>query len=235
MFSTKRKVEISDIAQNGKMRISAMFDFMQDIDFDHLQHEPALAPYFSETGNVMFLVSRQADIKRLPVYGEELTVSTWCYELKRMYGYRNTFIKDSSGEIVMQGYEVGAFAELPSQMPVKIDQSVADRVEKHDKLDMEYTPRKITLPDREPDLTEEIKVISSFIDMYGHVNNARYAELVEDYIPADSTICRLRAEYKKPLKKERALVKVWYESNITTVEIINEYGDKCCTLEYKFV
>ncbi|MBO6140849.1 MAG: acyl-ACP thioesterase [Ruminococcus sp.] len=235
MHTAIRRVEISDIAENGKMRLSALLDMMQDIDFDHLQSEPALAPYFSSTGNVMFLVSRQADILRLPEYGEELTVSTWCYELKRMYGYRNTTITDKAGNICMQGYEVGAFAELPSQRPVKIEQSVADSVQKQPQLDMEYTPRKIALPDKAPDITAPLKVYSSFIDMYGHVNNARYTELAEDFIPKDREVSRLRAEYKLPLKKEKAQAKVWESESSYIVEIDNAEGKCCCIIEYTFV
>ena len=37
MHTAIRRVEISDIAENGKMRLSALLDLMQDIDFDHLQ------------------------------------------------------------------------------------------------------------------------------------------------------------------------------------------------------
>ena len=232
MHTTKRKVEISDIGKNGSMRMSALLDFMQDIDFSHLQSEPALSEFFSDKRNVMFLVSRQADIIRLPEYGEELTVSTWCYELKRMYGYRNTVITDSRGEACVRAYEVGAFAELPSQRPVKIEQEVADRVEKHDKLDMEYTSRKITLPDREPDRVCELKIYDSFIDMYGHVNNARYTELAEDFLPNGREVSRLRAEYKTPLKMENASARAWLDENAITVEIMNAEGRSCCVLEY---
>ena len=235
MHTTTRKVEISNIGKNGKMRLSAMLDFMQDIDFAHLQNEPALSEFFAEQGNVMFLVSRQADILRLPEYGEELTVSTWCYELKRMYGFRNTVLKDSSGNICVQAYEVGAFAQLPSQRPVKIEQEVADRVLKGEKLDMEYTSRKIALPDTAPDKTSELIVYDSFIDMYGHVNNARYTELAEDFLPEGREVSRLRAEYKAPLKKEKAGANVWLDENALTVEIINAEGKRCCVLEYKFI
>jgi FHS family L-fucose permease-like MFS transporter len=55
----------------------------------------------------MFLVSRQLDIVRRPEQNEKLTVKTWTYELKRMYGYRNTVIYDENGaEVLSQQYNI---------------------------------------------------------------------------------------------------------------------------------
>ena len=235
MLTVDRRVEISDIAKNGRMRLSALLDMLQDCAFDHLQSEETLKPYFEQTGNVMFLVSRQIDIKRLPAYGEELTVSTWCYELKRMYGFRNTIVRDSGGEICAAAYETGAFADLATSRPQKIPQELADRVEKHPPFEMEYTPRKIALPEREPELTAPLKVYGSFVDMYGHVNNARYIELTEDFVPDDREISRIRIEYKQPLKKEQAQARIWNEGNSLIVEITGKEGNSCCVTEYSFV
>ena len=235
MHSVTRRVEVSDIARNGKMRLSALLDCLQDCAYDHLQGEETLSDYFEQTGNVMFLVSRQIDIKRLPVYGEQLTVTTWCYELKRMYGYRNTIIRDEGGEVCACAYEIGAFADPATSRPVKISQELADAVEKHPAFDMEYTPRKISLPEGEADISAPLKVYGSFVDMYGHVNNARYIELTEDFIPVGRDISRIRIEYRQPLKKERAQANVWREDNVLLVELKGEEGNSCCAVEYIFV
>ena len=235
MLTVERKVEISDIAGSGVMRLSALVDMLQACAFDHLQRDKTLKPYFEQTGNVMFLVSRQIDIKRLPVYGEELTVSTWCYELKRMYGFRNTIVRDGSGEICVCAYETGAFAELSTSRPVKITQEPADRGEKHPAFDMEYTPRKIALPERAADISAPIEVYGSFIDMYGHVNNARYIELTEDFIPSGREVRRIRIEYKQPLKKEQAQARVWYDEHSMKAEVLNSGQSCCCIIEYIFV
>ena len=235
MLTVERKVEISDIAGSGVMRLSALVDMLQDCAYDHLQNDSTLKPYFEQTGNVMFLVSRQIDIKRLPEYGEQLSVSTWCYELKRMYGFRNTIVKDSRGEICAAAYETGAFADPATSHPVKIDQQLADSVEKHPAFEMEYTPRKIALPDREADMTSPLKVYGSFIDMYGHVNNARFIELSQDFVPKGRQISRLRLEYKQPLKKEQAMARVFREDGGLIVEIQGDDGRSCCVAEYSFV
>lgn len=235
MYTASRRVEISDIAHNGHIRLSALLDMLQDCAFDHLQSEKTLKPYFEQTGNVMFLVSRQIDIKRLPVYGEQLQVTTWCYELKRMYGFRNTIVRDSRGDICAAAYETGAFADLATSRPQKIPQELADRVEKHPPFEMEYTPRKIALPDRGPEYTSPLNVYGSFVDMYGHVNNARYIELSEDLIPDDRQVSRIRIEYKQPLKKEAAQARVWNENSSLISEIVNGEGKSCCVIEYIFV
>ena len=233
MYITTRRIECSDIAYDNKLRLSAALDLLQDCAYDHLQNEPALTPFFEKNGNVMFLVYRQVDFFRRPVYAENVEVKTWCYELKRMYGYRNTTITDADGELCIRDYEIGAFAELSTSKPVKITQELADSVEKHEKLDMEYTKRKIDLPDREPDVIQSLKIYGSFIDMYGHVNNARYAELSDDYLPKDSQLACLRIEYKTPLKQDPgASLRVWNEQGSVIISIQNGDGINCCLLEY---
>ena len=235
MYKTTRRIECSDIAIDNKLRLSAALDLLQDCAYDHLQNDKTLKPFFEKDGNVMFLVYRQVDFFRRPVYNEIVAVKTWCYELKRMYGYRNTTITDAQGQLCMRDYEIGAFAQLSTSRPVKIPQELADMVEKHEKLDMEYTKRKIDLPAREPDITDSLKVYLSFIDMYGHVNNARYAELSEEYVRAEKELKTLRIEYKTPLKKDNgAGIKVWNEQGSDIISIINGSGEDCCILEYVY-
>ncbi len=236
MYTMKRTVRCSNIGFGGKIRLSALIDLLQDCAYDHLQNEPVLTPYFERTGNVMFLVSRQADILRLPDYNEQLEVSTWCYELKRMYGYRNTVIKDSSGNICVREVEIGAFAELDTQKPVKISEELVQSVQKEPKIDMEYLPRKITLPDNEPDSVIKVPVHSFYIDMYSHVNNARYLDMIDDLLPKDKSVKGIRTEYKRPLKYGAdALIKVWNRQGSEVFSVLDSNNEVCCNLEVTFV
>ena len=81
----------------------------------------------------MFLVSRQLDIVRRPEQNEKLTVKTWTYELKRMYGYRNTVIYDENGDICVKSIASGAFMDKTSQRPIKVPQELVDRVKLYPK------------------------------------------------------------------------------------------------------
>lgn len=94
MYEMKRTVNCSQIGSHGIIRNSCLVDLLQDCSVIHLDTHPVMSPFFEKENCVMFLVSRQLDIVRRPEQNEKLTVKTWTYELKRMYGYRNTVIYD---------------------------------------------------------------------------------------------------------------------------------------------
>ncbi len=183
----------------------------------------------------MFLVSRQLDIVRRPEQNEKLTVKTWTYELKRMYGYRNTVIYDENGDICVKSIASGAFMDKTSQRPIKAPQELVDRVKLYPKLDMEYLPRKIALPDTEPQVYEDIPVLKCYIDMNEHVNNARYLDITDEFVENESAVKRIRVEYKNPLKRGKAIKALVYtDEGRKFVELCDENNKPYCITEYDY-
>ncbi|WP_243113154.1 acyl-ACP thioesterase domain-containing protein [Ruminococcus sp. Marseille-P6503] len=233
MFEMSRTVNCSNIGEDGKARNSAIVDFLQDSSIFHLDSHPVMSPFFREENCVMFLVSRQIDIARRPFYGEKIKIRTWTYELKRMYGYRNTIIYSENGEPLVKSIASGAFMDNVSQRPRKVPQELVDRVKLYPKEDMEYLPRKITLPDSEPEVFPPLHIMKCYIDMNHHVNNARYIDIADEYLPENADISRMRIEYKMPLKRaDTAIPRVFSEDGAVTVDISDENGKSFCIVEY---
>ena len=220
IFEMDREIYCSMIGGDGRIRNSAIIDLLQDASDLHLKNLPVLADYFREEDCVMFLVSRQVDILRRPVYGEKVRVKTWTYELNRMYGFRNTLIYGADGEVCVQTIAGGAFMDTKSLRPMRVPTELIERVNTFERHDMEYLPRKIAVPKREPDAQVQAVIRSCDIDMNRHVNNARYLDIIEEL--ADGTDAkRLRLEYKIPLKRDdKALIKRYDTEDgcITTIE-----------------
>lgn len=233
MFEMNRTVNCSNIGEDGRARNSAIVDFLQDCSIFHLDSHQVMSPFFREENCVMFLVSRQIDIIRRPCYGEKIIIRTWTYELKRMYGYRNTIIYGENGEPLVKSIAAGAFMDNESQRPRKVPQELVDRVKLYPKIDMEYLPRKITLPDSEPTVFPPIHIMKCYIDMNHHVNNARYIDIADEYLPEKTDISRMRIEYKTPLKRtDTAIPRVYTGEGAITVDISDEKGKPFCIVEY---
>ena len=68
-----------------------------------------------------------------------------------------------------------------------------------EKLEMDYAPRKIKLPD---DMTsqESFTVQKHHLDTNHHVNNCQYICMAEDFLPEDFKVYQMRAEYKMQAK-----------------------------------
>lgn len=233
MYEMTRKVYCSSIGSEGYIRNSSLIDLLQDCSLRQLETEPVLSPFFEKENCSMFLTSRQLDIIRMPEYCEQLKIKTWCYELKRLYGFRNTVIYGEDGEPCVKCNAGGAFVNLETQRPVKITQELADVVEKSPKLEMEYAPRKIKLPERKADYTENVKVLKCFIDMNGHVNNARYLDITDEFLDDKAKVKRIRIEYKVPLKREDDVTAKIYRSEKTLLVSLEDFSDKpYCICEY---
>ena len=184
IFEMKRTVRCSQIGEDGTIRNSALVDFLQDCSLKHLESEPVMAPYFKETGCIMFLISRQLDIVKKPKLDDKVTVKTWCYELGRLYGFRNTVIYDENGEILVKSIAGGCFIDSHTMRATKVPKETIDRVQLEAKLeDIEYLPRKIALPDCEPQVFEPVHISRCLIDMNSHVNNARYLDITDEFLP----------------------------------------------------
>ena len=230
----QRTVRCSQIGEDGCMRNSALVDFMQDCSLGHLDNEPVMTPYFRETGCIMFLISRQLDIVRKPTLDESVTVKTWCYELNRLYGFRNTVIYGENGEILVKSIAGGCFINSASMRTMKVPQDVIDRVQLETKLDcIEYTSRKIALPSSEPQTFEPVKINRCFIDMNKHVNNARYLDITDEFLPEIANVKRIRCEYKLPVRRDSIVIpKVYTQGSSITVDLTNENGKSYALAEY---
>ena len=64
------------------------------------------------------------------------------------------------------------------------------------RLEMEYAPRKITVPADYVE-TECVTIAKHHIDTNHHVNNAQYVEIAREVLPAEIEVGELRVEYKK--------------------------------------
>jgi acyl-ACP thioesterase len=144
----------------------------------------------------MFLISRQLDIKRLPAYGEHITVRSWITNCDRLFGYRNTAIYDAQNQLCIGTYAIGTFADLKRMAPSRIPQELLDQVKSYPALDMEILPRKIRIPSGMVQLSDTIRVQEYHLDNYGHMNNARYVDIASAYIPESFSARRIRLEYK---------------------------------------
>lgn len=231
MFSIKRKVGTSCVNSKGEMRIGAIVDFMQDCSIFQLDSEPELSKFFRENDVAMFLSARQIDILRKPCYGEEISTTTYVYEIKRTYGFRNTFIFDENGNALVKSYSVGAFVDLNSGKPFIMNDEVLKTVTIDEKLEMEYLPRKIKIPDCKFEKVGEEKVFKFCIDKFGHMNNARYLDFADEFVDIDYH--RIRVEYKMPARiGDKIIINKACEDGSEYVTLNSENGDVFAVFQF---
>lgn len=237
MFEIKRTVGSSHLDTHGNLRLSAAVDFMQDCCCFQLDSEKELTEYFNAHGITMFLISRQIDLVKPAHYGDRLRIRTSIYQFRSSYGYRNTLIYNDKEELIVASYAGGAFIDRNKGASTTMPREVMETVPMDEKFPgMDYLPRKISLPKKPAEKTfPQTPVFHAYIDHNHHVNNARYLDVAQEYLPEgfDTKTCRI--EYKTAAKYGDSFVPVRYETapGIWLVSLQSPEGDIFANIEFR--
>lgn len=211
MYSLKYKVTTSTCDVNGRLKLYSALQMMQDCSEMWLESEPVVKEYFARENMAQLLASRQVEIVRVPTFKEELTVTTSVYEMKSMFGFRNTFIYDADGKPCYRTWSMGAFVDMGNGKLKRVDDAVAKSLLIEPKLEMKYLDRRIILPKEGGFTMEPIKVMRADIDYNRHVNNANYIRIAMELLPEDFIIKGLRVEYRVAAKLGDSLTPTLFE------------------------
>ena len=226
MYELEYNVGCSCMGLDGRVKIPAILNFIQDCNFRHLESIPKLMGYFHETNSGMYVSFRE-------MLNEDIVMRTWGCGMRSMYGNRNTVIYDKDDNILVLSSEVGVFVDLSTGRPFRAPEDVADSIPIEEPLTTAYLQRKVTLPKVNPVFRDEVLVRKYHCDHYGHMNNAKYEEIAEEYLPDSFDIARVRMEYKKPAKRGDIIyVETFEDDEIFMVNLADKGGNSYAVIEF---
>lgn len=196
MYSFESKVRYSEVDSEGRITLNAILDYFQDCSSFQSEELGVGLKFLIERNLAWVLTSWQVEIKRYPVYGENITVSTWPYDFKGFLGYRNFLIKGREEEICAYANSVWALLDLPSGKPTRILPKMAEAYEFFPQFPMETASRKIHLPEH-MQARAPFPVHKYHIDTNRHVNNGKYVSMAQEYLTQGARVGKMRAEYRK--------------------------------------
>ncbi|MBO4529183.1 MAG: hypothetical protein J5767_00945 [Paludibacteraceae bacterium] len=197
MFRLDYRVTTSCCDEEGKLKLYSALQMMQDCSEMWIDTEPTVANYFKRENMAQLLASRQVEIIRVPSYKEELHVETSVWEMKSMFGFRNTFIYDANNQPCYRTWSQGAFVDKATGRLAKVADEVIASMNLEARREMNYMERRIVLP-QEAVITEHepIPVLRNDIDYNHHMNNANYVRIAMELLPKDFPVKNLRVEFK---------------------------------------
>ena len=146
MYGIDNIVTTSTCDKDGNLKLFSAFQMMQDCSEMWIESEPGVKAFFEESGMTQLLASREVEIVRVPRFKERLRTETSVFEVKSMFGFRNTFIYDSDGHVCYKTWSMGAFVDRISGKLQRIPDNVLKTVMIEPKKDMTYGERRIILP-----------------------------------------------------------------------------------------
>lgn len=217
MYQFQSRVRYSEVNSENTMTLAALLDYLQDCCTFQSEDLGVGVGYLAEHKKAWVLSSWQIRIRRYPSMGEQITVSTWAYDFKGFYGYRNFKIETEEGELLAYANSVWVFMDLVQKRPSRIDEQMVHAYlgSIEECIREDWGERKITVP--EGGVAKDAVSVHRFhIDTNHHVNNGKYIQIAEEFLPENFAVAGLRAEYKKAA----VLGDIFYPSVVTKEDIV---------------
>lgn len=232
MYSYQSRIRYSELDEGGYLRLEALLDYFQDCSTFHSEDIGLGVKYLQENHLVWVLSSWQIVIERYPKLGETVTVGTAPYDFKSFVGYRNFLMTDAEGKRLACANTIWSLLDTHTGRPAKPGEAMLEGYVLEPKLDMEYAPRRIRLPDIMTQ-GEPIQIRKHHLDTNHHVNNGQFVRIALDSLGEDRIVKQLRAEYKKQVMLGDVLIPYMGEApeGADVIVLKDEQDSVCCAIE----
>ncbi|MBQ7441987.1 MAG: hypothetical protein IJ166_05520 [Prevotella sp.] len=232
MYSLKYKVTTSTCDSEGRLKLYSALQMMQDCSEMWIDSEPGVKQYFAEQNMAQLLATRQVEIIRVPEYKEELTVTSTVYDMKPMFGFRNTFIYDAQGNPCYKTWSMGAFVDKVAGKLKRVDRATIDSMTLEPQKEMNYRDRRIILPKQGGDMLEPVRVLRADIDYNKHMNNANYVRIAMELLPESTVVRGMRVEYRVAAKLGDILTPTMYQIDDGFIVSLSVNGEVSAIVEF---
>lgn len=195
-YEFEGRVRYSEIDHRGTMTLPALINYFQDCSTFHSEAAGLGMERLKADKKAWVLSYWQIIVRRYPGMGEKITTGTFATEFKGLYGNRNFYMNDESGQQLACANSIWVFMDLAKGRPARPAPEYIEPYGTCGPLDMPYEGRKIELP-RERGSREPFPVRKYHIDTNEHVNNCQYVQMALEMIPGDIQVKQARVDYKK--------------------------------------
>jgi acyl-ACP thioesterase len=183
-FTARRRVRLGDATPNGRLRLDAVARYLQDVSNDDTRDADWSDPHW-------WVVRRTViDVHQFPEYMKEIDLTTWCGGIGSHWAERRTRISAVDGTPLIDAASLWVHVDEATMQPSKVPADVVDilaasaggrdvnaRLLLRDKLFDASTTHTETWPLRFADF-----------DAVGHMNNAAYWVIVEEFLAANRDV-----------------------------------------------
>ncbi|MCP3927083.1 MAG: hypothetical protein GY714_31375 [Desulfobacterales bacterium] len=204
------RVNFSDVTAGFRLKLCALVRVLQESAIEHSTIAGYGADAIIESGNGWVLNKLIINIKRYPLYREEIRTETWHRGSKGFKSYRD-FAIYAGDELIVTVSSVYLFLDLKEK---RIKRAPADANDKYSVVDKEINPENPEKwrPVKDFKAENEISFTTRFSDFdpMNHVNNSSYFDYIETLIASDhkkTEIKSIKIMFNKEIGKDVINVK----------------------------
>ena len=179
VYSRRLTVKSKDVDMFRRLRTSELFHLFQEASIAHTE-ELGMGRHMTLDRGLLWIVTHQrAEIARMPEYDETVTLRSWPGETMHLLFPRYYDVTGEDGTVLVRSSAFWALIdEAERKMVVPAEHGITvPAADEPPCLELPGLPP--VLPERN---RESFTAPFSYIDLNGHMNNARYFDLAEDRI-----------------------------------------------------
>ena len=176
---------------NDRLRPASVLDIFQDAAARHAELLGCGYLEMLKKNRLWVLLRNHYSVEKYPYYTQELKVSTWPKQ-GRLDFDRSYLLTDKNGEVLIKGISKWCVIDATARRLVK-DSGVTYPGVGPEELACEPA-KKIVLPEGEPCAVFTVGI--SDLDHNGHMNNTRYADILQNRLEKDECINELDFNYQ---------------------------------------
>ena len=175
-------IRTSHVYKDGKLTLPSLLNFLQEAAGKHADKLKFGVHDLNISNDTWVLSRMRVEIVRWPEIGENIMVETWPKGFDRLFAIRDFRVYDSKGEILVKAASYWLVVDRISKRP-KMMTNISKELINPEISAIDQKLGKIPVS-KSIDFNFSKKVMSSEIDVNGHVNNVHYSEWVFNTLPA---------------------------------------------------
>jgi acyl-ACP thioesterase len=179
IWTEKRLIESFDVDILGRLKPQILFAFLLNAAWNHANKGKYGYEELSARNLLWVLVKMHILIKRLPRWGEQITIETWGKKKVRLYALRDFSVASETDESLISATSSWMILNRTSGRPQRFDQTSDSLPWQTEKEAIETNLEKVAQLTDGKELAQ-FRVHFSDIDVNRHVNSANYLEWIID-------------------------------------------------------
>lgn len=176
-----------EVDARGRASLTTLCKFMQETAYNHANHLGFGYSQLRESGLFWVLSRMLIQVNRYPRWDEKIRVRTWPSGMDRLFAFRDFLIVGEGGMPIGAAGSAWLMLDTEKRRPRRPEEF--DRLTANSHLfptgrSLEHRPGKVP-PLIEPEEGVSFPVRYSDLDLYDHVNNARYVQWISDNYPKE--------------------------------------------------
>ena len=179
IWETSFKIKAFDVDANNRLKVSTIFDYLQDAASNDAERLKFGYKDFIPMGLFWVLSWMKIEIIDYSKFMDEIKIQTWGKKQHKLYSIRDYLMFNSIDEIICKGTSAWILLDSKTLRPKILTQLYPELKMLDSKDALTDLPQKIMAPKEIKNLYST-QIRYSDIDLNQHTNNAKYIEMMLD-------------------------------------------------------